>query len=128
MKKLSKTYKKLGIDFSFPIEIQDANGKLTYYEDSEGFWRKYDYDAEGNRTYFENRDGFWSKSEYNANGNRTYHKDSDGYWWKCEYDANGNQTYSEDSDGVKKGTPRSSKSCDGKVIEVDGKKYKLTEL
>ena len=128
MKKVSDTYKKLGIDFSFPINIKDANGKETYYEDSEGFWRKYDYDAEGNRTYFENRDGFWSKSEYNANGNRTYHKDSDGYWWKCEYDANGNQTYSEDSDGVKKGTPRSSKSCEGKVIEVDGKKYKLTAL
>jgi len=85
MKKLSDTYKELGIDFSFPIEIKDANGKETYYEDSEGFWRKYDYDANGNETYYEN------------------------------------------SYGYKKVTPR-SQSCDGKVVEIDGKKYKLTAL
>ena len=41
-------------------------------------------------------------------------------------DKNGNETYSENSDGDKRGTKRGS--CDGKVIEVDGKKYKLTEL
>ena len=85
MKKVSETYKELGIDFTFPIEIRDANGKETYYEDSEGFWRKYEYDANGKETYYEN------------------------------------------SYGYKKVTPR-SQSCGGKVIEVDGKKYKLTEL
>ena len=36
MKKLSETYKELGIAFTFPIEIKDANGELTYYENSEG--------------------------------------------------------------------------------------------
>jgi hypothetical protein len=36
-------------------------------------------------------------------------------------------TYCENSIGDKKGTPR-GKSCAGKVIEVDGKKYKLEEL
>ena len=86
MKKLSETYKKLGIAFSFPIEIKDANGNETYYEDS--------------------------------NGN----------WGKWEFDANGKQTYYEDSNGVKKGTPHSVKTCEGKVIEVDGIKYKLTAL
>jgi len=35
-------------------------------------------------------------------------------------------TYYEDSNGVKKGTPHSVKTCEGKVIEVDGIKYKLT--
>ena len=84
MKPLSKTYKELGIAFSFPIEIKDANGNETYYEDS--------------------------------NGN----------WGKWEFDANGKQTYYEDSNGVKKGTPHSVKTCEGKVIEVDGIKYKLT--
>ena len=64
MKKLSDTYKELGIAFTFPIEIKDANGNQTYYENS---------------------------------------------------------------NGKKVGTPR-SQSCAGKVIEVDGKKYKLTEL
>ena len=106
MKKLSETYKELGIAFSFPIEIKDAEGTDTHFEDSGGCWYKYKYDAEGNQTYSE---------------------DSDGYWRKSEYDANGNQTYYENSCGYKKGLPR-SQSCDGKVIEVDGKKYKLTEL
>ena len=107
MRKLSDALKELGVDFSFPIEIKDANGKGTYYEDSEGFWRKYEYDYNGKETYFEN---------------------SNGYWEKYEYDADGKETYFENSDGVKKGKPRSSKSCEGKVIEIDGKKYKLTEL
>lgn len=84
MKKLSETYKELGIDFTFPIKIQDSNG---------------------NQTYFENRDG----------------------WYKYEYDADGNVTYFENSNGYKKGTPL-SQSYAGKVIEVDGKKYKLKEL
>ena len=81
---LSKIYKELGIEFTFPITIEDENGKETYYEDSDGFWERREYDKDGNETYY------------------------------------------VDSNGYKEGTKRSS--CDGKVIEVDGKKYKLTEL
>ena len=84
MKKLSETYKELGIAFTFPIKIKDDNGKETYCETSDGLWER------------------------------------------CEYDKNGKQTYYEDSNGRKIGTKRGS--CDGKVIEVDGEKYKLTEL
>ena len=65
MKKLSETYKELGIAFSFPIRIKDAKG---------------------------------------------------------------NETYREDSKGYKKGTPRSAKNCDGKVVVFDGTKYKLKAL
>jgi hypothetical protein len=126
MKKLSKTYKKLGIDFSFPIVIKDANGNETYYENSKDYWHKSEYDANGNRTYFENSRGHWS--EYDANGNQTYFENRDGdFWCKYEYDDKGKETYYEDSNGYKGGTPR-SQSCAGKVIEVDGKKYKLLEL
>ena len=84
MKKLSETYKELGIAFAFPIEIKDGSGKETYYENS---------------------DGYWSRSEYDENGKETYCENSNGYKWR-----------------TKRG------SCDGKVIEVDGKKYKLMEL
>jgi len=107
MKKLSETLTELGIAFTFPIEITDANGKPTYYEDS---------------------DGFWYKQECDANGNKTYYEDSAGFWSKWEYDANGNFTYCENSLGHKRGTPRSAKTCEGKVVEVDGVKYKLTAL
>jgi len=86
MKKLSETYKELGIDFSFPIDIKEDNGRTTYHENSEGYWSRNERDANGRRTYFEN------------------------------------------SEGYKIGTPRSAKTCEGKVVEVDGIKYKLKAL
>jgi len=127
MKKLSDTYKELGIAFTFPIVITNANGDETYYEKSDGYWWRRECDANGNQTYFETSSGYWSRYEYDAKGKETYYEDGEGFWSKHEYDANGNQTYFENSDGYKDGTPR-SQSCAGKVIEVDGKKYKLTEL
>ena len=51
-----------------------------------------------------------------ANGNHTYFEDSDGKWSKREYDADGNETYYEHSDGTKRGTPRSAKTCEGKIL------------
>jgi hypothetical protein len=86
MKLLSETYKELGIAFSFPIEIMEANDRLTYWENSDGFWERYERDANGYVTYWEN------------------------------------------SEDVKKGTPKTAKTCEGKVIEVDGIKYKLKAL
>ena len=126
MKKLSEVYKKLGIAFTFPIKIKDENGKETYFENSYGYWERYEYDKNGNETYFEDSYGYWYRYEYDKDGNKTYYEDSDGFWSRCEYDEKGNLTYYEDSDGIKRGTKRGS--CDGKVIEIDGKKYKLTEL
>ena len=127
MKKLSETYEELGIAFDFPIEIKDANGNETYCEHSDGYWWRRECDANGDGTYYENSNGDWERREYDANRNETYFEDSDGYWERSEYDANGNETYFEEINGATRGTPRSS-SCDGKVIEVDGKKYKLKEL
>ena len=86
MKKLSETLTELGIAFSFPIEITDANGKVTYYESSYGCWYKYEYNAQGIADYYEN---------------------SEGDTW---------------------GTPPSPKTCEGKVVEIDGTKYELKAL
>ena len=128
MKKLSETYKELGIAFSFPIEINDAKGKLTYYEGSDGFWQRWERDAKGNETYFEASNGYWQRCERDANGKVTYYEDSEDEWARYERDANGNETYYENSKGVKRGTPKSAKTCEGKVVEVDGIKYKLKAL
>ena len=106
MKLLSETLTELGIAFSFPIVIEDANGRVTYNED-EIFSERWERDANGNITYYENSNGYWSRSERDAIGNRTYF---------------------ENSDGFRRGTPRSAKTWEGKVIEVDGIKYKLTAL
>ena len=128
MEKLSDTLKELNINCSFPIKIEDANGNTTYYERSDGYWSKREYDPKGNPTYYENSDGYWSKREYDVDGNETYYEHSDGYWFKYEYDADGNETYYEHSDDTKRGTPRSAKICEGKIVEVDGVKYELKAL
>ena len=128
MKKISETYKELGIAFTFPIEIKDDYGNKTYFENSDGIWGKREYDANGNETYYESSTGYWEKREYDSNGDETYFENSNGYWSKCEYDSNCKKTYYENSCGSKVGTPRSAKTCDGKVVEVDGIKYKLTAL
>jgi len=107
MKKLSETLSELNIKFSFPIKIKDPKGNTTYYERS---------------------DGYWSKREYDANGNHTYFEDSDGNWSKREYDVDGKETYYEHINGIKRGTPRSAKTCEGKIDEVDGIKYELKAL
>jgi len=128
MKKLSEIYKELGIAFSFPIEIKDSNGTWTYYEDSNNYWQKWERDARSNETYYEDSNGYWRKYERDANGNETYYENSDGFWQKWERDDNGIQTYYKDSNGVKQGTPKSAKTCEGKVVEVDGIKYELIAL
>ena len=97
-KALSKTYKELGIDFQFPIEIRNTKGYPTYFEDSEG-WIRWEYDEQGNETYYENSsDGHWGRREYDAHGKQTYYEHSSGYWIRREYDERGKPTYFEDSD------------------------------
>ena len=78
MKPLSEIYKELGIAFRFPIEIRDSNGKATYFEDSDGYWERFEYNAEGRPTYSENIDEFWQKWGRSTNGRLTSLKNSDG--------------------------------------------------
>ena len=64
---------------------------------------------------------------YDSNGNLIYSEYSTGYWGKREFDSNGKLIYYVNSSGeiIDK---RPKPSCDGKVVEIDGKKYKLTEV
>ena len=58
---------------------------------------------------------------YDTNGNKIYFEYSDRYWTKREYDSNDNEIYYEDSDGtIRDNRPKAS--CEGKVVEIDGKK------
>jgi uncharacterized membrane protein len=86
------------------LEIRDKNDNLIYYEHS---------------------NGFWSKREYDSKSNEIYREHSTGYWSKREYDSEGNQTYYENSDGVIE--DNRPKPCEGKVIEIEGVKYKLVK-
>lgn len=60
------------------------------------------------------------------NRNVIYFEDSIGDWYKWEYDSNGKIVYFEDSNGyIEDNRPN---GCEGRVVEIDGKKYKLTEV
>lgn len=63
----------------FPFEIRDKNNNQIYWEDSEGYW---------------------CKREFDSNKNLIYREDSNGYWYKREYDKNNNQIYWENSEGI----------------------------
>jgi hypothetical protein len=105
----------------------DSNGNKTYFENSAGDWYKYEYDLNGNEIYLENSNGFWTKNEYDSNGNEIYWENSIGYWTKMEYDSNGKEIYYENSLGrIEDNRPKPS--CEGKIVEIEGKKYKLTSL
>ena len=86
----------------FPFTIKDKNGNLIYWENSNEDWWKREYDSNGNEIYWENSNRYWWKKEYDSNGNEIYYKDSRGY--------------------IEDNRP---KGCEGKVVEIDGKKYKL---
>ena len=96
---------------------------------------KWDFEANGdlqirdknsNLIYFESSNGVWEKCERDSKGNLIYHEDSGGGWRKHEYDSQGNEIYYENSKGeIRDNRP---KSCEGKIVEFDGVKYKLTKV
>ena len=106
MKTLSEIYKELGIDFSFPIKIWDANGRVTYSECSDGFWERYERDANGDVTYYENSYGIKQGTTQRAQLDALGDKIKDAGLDSADY--NGNQTYFETSNGVKQGIPKST--------------------
>lgn len=58
----------------FPFEIKDKNNNRIYYEDSNGFWYKQEFDSNNNEIYYENSSGYWVKLEFDSNNNETYHE------------------------------------------------------
>jgi hypothetical protein len=84
----------------FPFIINDHNGNTIYFENSDGFWCKREFDSNGNEIYYEDSYGTWWKKEFDSNGNRIYYESSTGFWIRREFDSNGNEIYSEDSAGT----------------------------
>jgi hypothetical protein len=83
MKNLFKGRENLEGEYTLEIYsnyliIEDPKGNLVYYENSNGFWWKREFDEQGNEIYYESSYGNWSKSEYDDRGNEIYYEDSDG--------------------------------------------------
>jgi len=107
------------------FSLYDSNGNQIYYEHSDGFWVKREFDSNGNEIYATNSSGTWCKYEYDSNGNEIYFENSKGYWCKEEFDSNGKSIYYENSDCGVFYDNRPTTSCNGKIVEIDGKKYQL---
>ena len=100
---------------------------MIYWDLSNGFWEKRDYDDKGNLIYCECSDDSWFKLEYDANDNPSYSEHSDGYWYKYDRDSSGDVIYMEDS---RDGVTIDKRSCSDIVFidEQTGKKFKMTEV
>ena len=84
----------------FPFSIEDKNNREIYYENSDGYWSKTEYDQNDKLIYFEDSDGYWIKTEYDQNRKEIYYENSNGFWAKSERDQDGNIIYYEDSSGT----------------------------
>jgi len=58
--------------------INDKNGNVIYWEDSYGFWVKWEYDSQGNKIYWEDSNRNWEKKEYDSQGSVIYYENSGG--------------------------------------------------
>ena len=62
----------------YPFIIKDNRGNQIYYETSDGYWSKKEYDDEENQSYFEDSNRYWVKREFDDKGNQIYYEDSFG--------------------------------------------------
>ncbi len=58
------------------FEVYDEKGNQIYFENSKGFWAKWEYDEKDNEIYSEDSNDFWEKSEYDKKCNRSYFESS----------------------------------------------------
>ena len=58
--------------------VCDEKGNEIYWEDSIGYWGKWEYDEKGNEIYFETTNDYWAKTEYDEKGNEIYYENSKG--------------------------------------------------
>ena len=60
------------------------------------------------------------------NGKLIYWEDSNRVWEKSEYDSQGRLIYRENSFG--RIIDKRPKSCEGKIVEFEGEKFKLVKV
>lgn len=88
-------------------EEKTADGSLYIYDEKERvvffsngtFWESFEYDKNGNTVFYENSNGFWIKDEFDESGKVTLRKTSALSYIKYSYDNYGNLIYMEDSNG-----------------------------
>ena len=87
------------------LQIRDKNSNLIYFEASNAFWVKYEYDSQGRQNYIEDCSGFREKYEYDSESNCIYYENRNGV--------------------IRDNRP---KPCENKEIIIEGIKYKLVKV
>ncbi len=49
--------KDLFRNVEYPIQLYDGNGNIIYFENSDGYWEKWEHDSNGNLIYSEDSNG-----------------------------------------------------------------------
>jgi hypothetical protein len=60
------------------LKINDWNGNNIYFEASNGFWEKREWDSQGRLIYTEDCSGFWEKFEYDDENNCIFYENRNG--------------------------------------------------
>ena len=96
----------------------DSNNNLIHSKNSSGIEYWYEYDSNNNVIHFKDSSGyeFWNK--YDSNNNLIHYKNSSGN--ESWYDSTGNQITKQQFELNQK-----TMTCENKVVEIDGVKYKL---
>jgi len=122
IKELTKLSNGKELDIDNPIYLYDEDGNQVYFEDSDGFWWKSEYE-DGNPVYYEDSTGYWSRREYKED-REVYREDSTGYWRKREYDED-REVYCENSNGCIKDNRKTVDMTMAEVCKLLGKKVRI---
>jgi YD repeat-containing protein len=58
--------------------VRNRKDMPLYYEDNDGYWKKYEYDEQNNLISNETSTGHWERYEYDKEGNMIYRENSSG--------------------------------------------------
>ena len=97
MKKLTKA-RKLKVT-SFPYREFASHGGITYCEDEDMTWTKWEYDAYGSLISIEHSNGEWHKWQYDYSSRQIFETSYDGSWSRTVFDTNCKTIYHEKSSG-----------------------------
>ena len=81
-------------------EWYDKRGNCVHTIYSDETWDWSEFNELDQEIYFEASEGWWEKYEYDLSGNKIREINNQGGWTKWEYDDAGNLISSEDSDGT----------------------------
>ena len=119
MQKLTKA-RKLKVT-SFPYREFASHGGITYFEDENMEWTKWEYDIYGSLISINESNGYWAKWEYDYSSRQIFCTSCDGTWSRSVFDTNCKTIYHEDSSGyvVDHGVEKMKCKVTGELVVLD---------